>query len=71
MGRKFNVNKLLISTGNGSLTDVRGFKNKETCAKFVTELSKQEIIAQRKGLGAWKGTEHVSWWRKIFSLIKK
>ena len=66
-GRNYNVNQAIISTGNGSITDtVRGFKTNEAYAKFVTQISKKEMAAQRKGKGMWQGTDHVTFWRRLF-----
>ncbi len=63
---------LLISLGKGSLTNsIRGFKDISSYTKFVTEMSRRELKAQRKGMGSWQGTMYVSWWRKMLSFIKK
>lgn len=68
--RIYNVNNALIVTGTGSLaSECRGFKTNESYRKFITELSRSETIAQRKGIGLWKQSK-LTWWQKFTSFYK-
>lgn len=69
-GRKWCVNEQLLAKGFGSLDEVTGFKNSKDYTKFIHRLGQVEMTAKRGGAGMWKGSEYVSWWRRVAKTLR-
>ena len=69
-GRKWCVNEQLLAKGLGSLDEVRGFKNSKEYTNFIHRLGQREMTAKRTGAGMWKGSEYVSWWRRLAKMLR-
>ena len=69
-GRRWCVNEQLLAKGLGSLDEVRGFKDSKDYTNFIHRLGQRETTAKRTGAGMWKGSEYVSWWRRLAKMLR-
>lgn len=69
--RKVSVNEALISEGLGAVEEVRGFRSREDCSKFVAAMKRREGGARGRGRGMWEGHQDVALWRKVFGFWRR
>ena len=64
------MNEQLLAEGLGALDEVTGFKNAKDYTNFIHRLGTRETTAKRTGAGMWKGSEYVSWWRRLAKMLR-
>lgn len=69
--KKYCVNEELVSTGLGTVVEIKGYHNHTASVKFIQQLIRQEKTAQRKGKGVWQGTDLESSWSRLCSWINR
>jgi len=69
--KKYCVNEELVSSGLGTVVELKGFHNHTANVKFMQRLIRQEKIAQHKGKGVWQGTDLESSWTKMHHRVNR
>ena len=64
------MNEQLLAKGFGSMDEVTGFKRHKDYTNFIHRLGRREMTAKRTGAGLWKGSEYVSWWRRLTRMLR-
>jgi len=71
IGGKVCVNTELLKLGMASVSKIHGVMSNSDYAKLTSGLLLTEKSAKERGIGVWKGTDHVTLWNRFKSFLKK